>query len=166
MGPEWWRTRKSWILKYWMPSLPQSLLARLAFKNPRPQRPETKDGARKMAQDNQVREHFRKFDIHKSMGCDGIHPQVLKKLVDVIVRPLSIILDKSWWLREVSEDCRKTNVTPIFRKRKKADSGNNGVNQPHLNSWESDLGANPGIFFQVLRKKFPGLLYPHRPSGQ
>lgn len=55
-----------------------------------------------LTQNNQVREHFRKFDIHKPMTPDGIHPQVLKKLVDVILRPLSVILGKSWWLREVS----------------------------------------------------------------
>lgn len=92
------------------------------------------------------------------MGHDVIHPQVLKKLVDVIVRPLSIILDKSQWLREVSEDWRKTNATSSERER---DSGNYGVNQPHLNSWESDIGANSGIFFQVLREHFSGLLHHH-----
>lgn len=82
--------------------------------------------------------------MHKSMRSDRIHPQVLKKL--------SIIPDKSWLLREVSEDWRKTNGTHIFRKRKIKDSGNHGVNQPHLNYWEGDRGANSGILFQVLKK--------------
>lgn len=34
-------------------------------------------------------------------GSDGVHPQVLKELADVIVRPLTIIFELSWCLREV-----------------------------------------------------------------
>lgn len=93
-----------------------------------------------LIQDNQVREHFRKSDIHKFMRPDGIHPQVLKKF--------SIIPDKSWLLKEVSEDWRKTNSTHIFRKRKIKDSGNYGINQPHLNYWESDRDRILEYFFK------------------
>jgi len=30
------------------------------------------------------------IDTHRSMGPDGIHPMVLKELVDVLAKPLSI----------------------------------------------------------------------------
>jgi len=51
---------------------------------------------------------------------------VLRELADVIVRLLSItsITDRSWRLGEVTEDWIKVNVTPIFKKGKKEDSGN------------------------------------------
>ena len=46
-----------------------------------------------MVEKDQVREYFSKLDIGKSMGPDGMHPQVQRKLSDVIVRLLLIILD-------------------------------------------------------------------------
>ena len=49
-----------------------------------------------MVEEDQVREYLSSLDIHKSMGPDGMHPQVLRELADVIVRPLSTILDQSW----------------------------------------------------------------------
>ncbi|KAJ7405329.1 RNA-directed DNA polymerase from mobile element jockey-like protein [Pitangus sulphuratus] len=58
------------------------------------------------------------------MGPDGMHPQVLRELPDVIAKPLQIIFDLTWKWGEVSEDWRKTNVTLIFKKE---DPGNYGV---------------------------------------
>jgi len=51
---------------------------------------------------------------------------VLKELADVIAKPVSIILKKSWRTAEVAEDWRKANVTPIPKKVKKEDTGNYG----------------------------------------
>lgn len=48
-----------------------------------------------------VREHL---DIHKSMGSDGMHPQVLKDLVNTISRPTMIIFERLWQSGEVPED--------------------------------------------------------------
>ncbi|KGL73555.1 hypothetical protein N309_03907, partial [Tinamus guttatus] len=71
-----------------------------------------------------VREQLRKLDTHKSMGPDGMHPRVLQELADVIAKPLSIIFERSWRTREVPEDWKKANVTPVFKKGKKEDPGN------------------------------------------
>jgi len=49
---------------------------------------------------------------------------VLRELTDVIAEPLSIVSERSWRTGEVPEDWRKTNVTPIFKKGKKEDTGN------------------------------------------
>jgi len=58
------------------------------------------------------------------MGPNGMHPRVLRELADVFAEPLSIIFERSWRTGEVSEDWRKANVTPIFKKGKKEDPGN------------------------------------------
>ncbi|GAB0202828.1 mitochondrial enolase superfamily member 1 [Grus japonensis] len=76
-----------------------------------------------LVEEDQVREHLGKLDIHKSMGPDGMHPQVLRELADVIAKPLSIIFERSWRTGEVPEDWRKANVTPVFKKSKE-DLGN------------------------------------------
>ncbi|KGL79824.1 RNA-directed DNA polymerase from mobile element jockey, partial [Tinamus guttatus] len=71
-----------------------------------------------------VREHLGKLDIHKSMGPDGMHPRVLWELADVIAKPLSIIFERSWRTGEVPEDWKKVNLMPLFKKGKKEDPGN------------------------------------------
>jgi len=71
-----------------------------------------------------VRDHLSNLDVHKSMGPDGMHPQVLRELADVIAVPLSIIFERSWRTGEVPEDWRKASVTPVFKKGKKEDPGN------------------------------------------
>ncbi|PKU43421.1 rna-directed dna polymerase from mobile element jockey-like [Limosa lapponica baueri] len=61
---------------------------------------------------------------HKSMGSDGIHPRVLRELTEVLTNPLSIIFQQSWLTKEVPVDWRLSNVTPIYKKGQKEDSGN------------------------------------------
>jgi len=45
------------------------------------------------------------WDCHKSMGSDGIHLRVLRKLAEVIAKLLSIIYQRSWKTGKVLEDC-------------------------------------------------------------
>jgi len=71
-----------------------------------------------------MRDRLSNLDAHKSMGPDGMHPRELRELADVIAEPLSIIFERSWRTGEVPEDGRKANVTPIFKKGKKEDTGN------------------------------------------
>ncbi|GAB0206735.1 mitochondrial enolase superfamily member 1 [Grus japonensis] len=57
--------------------------------------------------EDQVRDHLRNLKVHKSMGLDEMHPQVLRGLTDEVAKPLSIILEKSWQSSEVSADWKK-----------------------------------------------------------
>ena len=64
------------------------------------------------------------LDTHKSMGLDGIHPRVLRELVEVLTKPLSIIYQQSWLTGEVPVDWRLANLTPVYKKGRKEDLGN------------------------------------------
>ncbi|KFV53960.1 hypothetical protein N328_06067, partial [Gavia stellata] len=64
------------------------------------------------------------LDTHKSMVPDGIHPRVLRELVEVLTKPLSIIYQETWLTREVPMDWRLVNVIPIYKKGRKEDRGN------------------------------------------
>ncbi|KFV91513.1 RNA-directed DNA polymerase from mobile element jockey, partial [Eurypyga helias] len=77
-----------------------------------------------MVREDQVQEHLMNLKVHKSMGHDRIHPQVLKELTDGVAKPLSIMFEKSWWSGEVPADWKRGNITPIFKKGKKEDLGN------------------------------------------
>jgi len=58
---------------------------------------------------------------------------VLRDLVDVIARPLSIIFERSWKTGEVPKEWKKSNVTPVYKKDKIEDPGNcRPVSSPSL----------------------------------
>ncbi|GAB0209539.1 mitochondrial enolase superfamily member 1 [Grus japonensis] len=75
-------------------------------------------------EEESVCELLQELDPYKSMSPDNMHLRVLGELADVVVRPLSIILEKLWRSGDVPEDWKKANVTPIYKKGLKEDPGN------------------------------------------
>lgn len=73
-----------------------------------------------MVEEDWVRDHGVKLDIQKSVAPDGMR---LRELVDIIVRPLSIILERSWQSGEVPEAWRKANVIHAFKRGQEAGPG-------------------------------------------
>ncbi|GAB0203223.1 mitochondrial enolase superfamily member 1 [Grus japonensis] len=73
--------------------------------------------------EDHIQEYLRNLKVHKSMGPDELHLQVLRELVDKVSKALSIIFDKCQ-SSEVLTDWKRGNITPIFKKGKKEDPGN------------------------------------------
>ncbi|KFW84734.1 hypothetical protein N305_10376, partial [Manacus vitellinus] len=75
-------------------------------------------------QEGTVSDLLSHLDPHKSMGPDGIHPRVMREVVEELAKLLSIIYQQSWLTGEVPGDWKLANVTPIHKKGCKEDLRN------------------------------------------
>lgn len=93
-----------------------------------------------------VREHLGKLDIHKSLDSDGMHPWVLRNLVDTIVRPFTIISERLWQSR-VGE----SKYHPGLQKGQEWVPRGLQSSHPHLNPWKRDGEYHSGSHLYLYR---------------
>lgn len=58
------------------------------------------------------------------MGLDEVHPRVLRELANIVTKPLSMTVEKSWQSGKVPSAWREGSIMLIFKKDRKSHSGN------------------------------------------
>ena len=71
-----------------------------------------------------VRDRLKEQKPGKSAGPDGIHSRVVVETQEQLVRPLTIIFNKSLSEGVVPDSWKEAEVVPIFKKGKRDDPGN------------------------------------------
>ena len=71
-----------------------------------------------------VKEAIDKLKEYSAPGPDNIPPKVVKELKEELITPLTILFQISMKSGKIPDDWREANVTPLFKKGKKADPGN------------------------------------------
>jgi len=66
--------------------------------------------------EDQVRDHLRNLNIHKSMGFEKMHPRVLRELADVIAKTLFALFERSWQSGKAPGDWRKETLCPFLKR--------------------------------------------------
>eukprot|EP00061_Rhincodon_typus_P004147 g21848.t1 len=62
--------------------------------------------------------------VDKSPGPNGLHPRVLKGIIEGIVEALVVIFQESLETGMVPEEWKMVNVTPLFKKGRRQEIGN------------------------------------------
>lgn len=75
-------------------------------------------------QENVILSAINKVKTNKTPGPDKISPRILKEAKNELVKPLSILFNKSLSTRKVPDDWKLANVTPIFKKGDKSQTRN------------------------------------------
>ena len=60
------------------------------------------------------------LSVCKSLGLDDIHLRVLREQADVVAKPFSIMFEKSCLSGKVSGNCKKENITSIYKEGSRA----------------------------------------------
>ena len=63
-----------------------------------------------------VRNKILKLNVNKSGGSDKMHPKILIELVDLVSKPLTLLLNKTIDEGCIPQDWKMAYVSPIFRK--------------------------------------------------
>ncbi len=71
-----------------------------------------------------VFDRLKRLDVNKAMGPDNVHPHVLKHCAGSLTIPLSIIFQESIALGKLPIQWRSSNVTALFKKVDKLETGN------------------------------------------
>ena len=71
-----------------------------------------------------VRNEILKLNVNKSCGPDEMHRQILIELVDLVSKPLALLLNKTMDEGCIPQDWKMVYVSPIFKKgaRNKAEN--------------------------------------------
>ena len=65
-----------------------------------------------------------KLKCDKSPGPDSIHPKLLREAAAEVVKPLTLIFQKSISEGKLPDDWKKANITPIYKKGSRSEAGN------------------------------------------
>ena len=73
---------------------------------------------------DQVCDHLRNPNIHKSVGPDEMQPRVLRELAHITAKPPSMVFEKSWQSGEILITGKKGSIAPVFKKGRKDNQRN------------------------------------------
>ncbi|KAK4830814.1 hypothetical protein QYF61_013743 [Mycteria americana] len=108
-------------------------------------------------QDMDKAEMFNTFFALGFTGPDRTHWRLLRELTSVIMKLLSVITERLWWLEEVPDAWRKANVSAVIRKGKSEELR---AHEPHTSLQESDGAGSHGSLEEGVGKsksKVPAL---------
>ena len=63
-----------------------------------------------------VQKEILKLNVNKSRGPDEIHPQILIELVDLVSKPLALLLNKTTDEGCIPQDWKMAHVSSVFEK--------------------------------------------------